>query len=240
MITLLLQHSRRSLPKYYEYHRHSEANSKILFTIFLCLSISGLAFYHVYLSCREISTHEDIRHFPKTLRQMGRENPFSKGNGIVNMLGVLCGPAPPSTLKAWKLVDPEVVRSLNSPMLSSPRSVEDLAMYHKQSVAARPLRFDSGTQQGEVDWRNTTGGYPRQAPTNSVTSQNIEPQSQSSTSSTKPLKKPRKVTLADELDEHGDRMPNPGFAGRSIAAMTTTLPHSAPPSHTASIGHPDG
>ncbi|VDM20146.1 unnamed protein product [Hydatigera taeniaeformis] len=70
----------------------------ILSTIFLSLSICGLAFYHVYLSCREISTHEDVRHFPKTLRQMGRDNPFSKGNGFVNMLGVLCGPAPPSCI----------------------------------------------------------------------------------------------------------------------------------------------
>ncbi|KAL5106810.1 Palmitoyltransferase ZDHHC9 [Taenia crassiceps] len=222
----------------------------ILSTIFLCLSISGLAFYHVYLSCREISTHEDIRHFPKTLRQMGRENPFSKGNGLVNMLGVLCGPAPPSTLKPWKLVDPEVIGSPNSLMLSSPslppRSIEDLATYHKQSVAVRPLRFDSEIQQGEADWRNTTGGYPRQAPsatsvpTNSMTDQNIELQSQSSTSSTKPSKKPRKVTLADELDEHGDRVPSTGFAGRSIVSMTTALPRSAPPSHTASTGQLDG
>ncbi|EUB56002.1 Palmitoyltransferase ZDHHC9 [Echinococcus granulosus] len=226
----------------------------ILFTVFLYLSISGLTFYHIYLSCRQISTHEDIRHFPKTLRQTGRKNPFSKGNGLVNMLSVLCGPAPPSALKAWKLVDPDDVRPPDYSMLSSssqhPRSDEDFVVPHKQSVAIRPLRFDSNSQHGEDDWRNRIGGYPRQTPStttaiinlNSVTSQNNvipEPQSQSSSSSTKPPKKLRKVVLADELDEHGDRIPNTGFAGRSIVSAITMLPHRVPSSFAGSIDQPD-
>ncbi|VDM16861.1 unnamed protein product [Hydatigera taeniaeformis] len=221
----------------------------ILSTIFLSLSICGLAFYHVYLSCREISTHEDVRHFPKTLRQMGRDNPFSKGNGFVNMLGVLCGPAPPSTLKAWKLVDPEAVRLPNSSMLSasSPRasSGEDVPMNYKQSVAARPLRVDSQAQNREVDWRSTVGGYPRQAESASVTgtksaaSQNIESPLRGSASSMKSPKKLRKVTLAGEVDEHGDRMPSMGFVGRSVVSVTK-LPHSASSSHTVCIDRPDG
>ncbi|KAH9278189.1 Palmitoyltransferase ZDHHC9 [Echinococcus granulosus] len=199
-------------------------------------------------------TYPLIRHFPKTLRQTGRKNPFSKGNGLVNMLSVLCGPAPPSALKAWKLVDPDDVRPPDYSMLSSssqhPRSDEDFVVPHKQSVAIRPLRFDSNSQHGEDDWRNRIGGYPRQTPStttaiinlNSVTSQNNvipEPQSQSSSSSTKPPKKLRKVVLADELDEHGDRIPNTGFAGRSIVSAITMLPHRVPSSFAGSIDQPD-
>uniref|UniRef100_A0A5K3F070 Palmitoyltransferase n=1 Tax=Mesocestoides corti TaxID=53468 RepID=A0A5K3F070_MESCO len=58
---------------------------EILVTFFLSISISGLALFHIYLSCRNISTHEDIRGLTKTLRQQGVKNPFSKGNGFVNL-----------------------------------------------------------------------------------------------------------------------------------------------------------
>nr|CDS25883.1 palmitoyltransferase zdhhc9 [Hymenolepis microstoma] len=208
---------------------------EVLFTFFLWLSLSGLTFYHIFLSSKELSTHEDIRQFPSTLRRMGQKNPFSRGNGIKNLVAVLCGPVKPSVLQAWRLVDPEFIRPpdflIKSP-LSGARSVDDNStMQHTQSVNARPLKTKTTkVSSNDDEWRSVPGGYPRQKRSN--TSNDTRPLTPKP-----PEIKRRRVVLAGEIDEHGDRMPTAGFDGRAIVSVKVRTPRH----HNDDVyGQPDG
>lgn len=67
-------------------------------------TIIGLAGYHTLLMCRGITTHEDIRHFPRVLQQAGHKNPFAKKNKCSTFIYALCGPQIPSLLRGWRKV----------------------------------------------------------------------------------------------------------------------------------------
>ncbi|TPP64732.1 Palmitoyltransferase [Fasciola gigantica] len=77
----------------------------ILISFFTLWTVLGLSVYHTSLACRDFSTHEDIRNFPRALRQAGHKNPFAQKNRCLNFLYTLCGPSMPSVLRGWRLVD---------------------------------------------------------------------------------------------------------------------------------------
>ncbi|VDD81561.1 unnamed protein product [Mesocestoides corti] len=123
------------------------------------------------------------------------------------------------TLKAWKLVDPEMIRPPESPPPTlfpsgsrGPRNAN--------SVATRPLHvpFDAN-DKGTIS--SGTGSV--------VTSQNngVLTTEQSTL----------RVTVARYVDEEGDHNPETNFVGRNIVSRTvasSTSPHITP------IDHPDG
>lgn len=78
---------------------------EILVSFFTLWTVLGLSVYHTSLACRDFSTHEDIRNFPRALRQAGHKNPFAQKNRCLNFLHILCGPSVPSLLRGWRLVD---------------------------------------------------------------------------------------------------------------------------------------
>ncbi|VDN99739.1 unnamed protein product [Rodentolepis nana] len=169
-----------------------------------------------------IVRQKEIRQFSSSLRRMGQKNPFSRSNGVKNLVAVLCGPVKPSVLRAWRLVDPEFIRPpdfLTKSPLSGAQSVDDNStMQHTLSVNARPLKTNSkDVSSNDDDWRSVPGGYPRQKRSNNP-------------NDTKPLAvkppdiKRRRVVLAGELDEHGDRMPTAGFNGRAIISVKALPP----------------
>ncbi|KAF6768645.1 hypothetical protein AHF37_03404 [Paragonimus kellicotti] len=57
----------------------------------------------LYGTCWDVI--QNIRHFPRLLRQAGHKNPFSKKNGCLNFAHILFGPQQPSLLLGWKTVD---------------------------------------------------------------------------------------------------------------------------------------
>ncbi|KAM7534640.1 hypothetical protein Aperf_G00000117543 [Anoplocephala perfoliata] len=154
------------------------------------------------------------------MHRIGQKNPFSRGNGLKNIVGVLCGPNKPSLLKAWRLVDPEVVRP---PELLSPspppliRIVNDFAMEQTPSVTARPLKLNAPeVPSTENNRRNIPGGNFRQNRNNSLNSSRP-------VAANPPTIKRRRVKLAGEVDEHGDRTPTAGFDGRAIVSMSAPM-----------------
>ncbi|VDL98093.1 unnamed protein product [Schistocephalus solidus] len=128
-------------------------NIILIVAFFSMLSVVGLSCFHVSISCREFSTHEDIRGLPRLLKQANRSNPFSQGSGCRNMCYVLCGPAPPSFLQPWKKVSTDSWRS------------SELAALVDPSIAVRSLHIPPTEANMESppsqDWRSTVGGYPR-------------------------------------------------------------------------------
>nr|AAW27802.1 SJCHGC04596 protein [Schistosoma japonicum] len=54
--------------------------------------------------CRGFSTHEDIRHFPRILKQAGHRNPYSHKHMFYNFVYILWGPQMPSLLRGWRKV----------------------------------------------------------------------------------------------------------------------------------------
>ncbi|VDL46141.1 unnamed protein product [Hymenolepis diminuta] len=154
---------------------------------------------------------------------MGQKNPFARSNGVKNLVAVLCGPVKPSVLRASRLVDPEDMRPpdfLTAYPLSVTRSADDnFAMQHTQSVNARPLKINStDVSLNDNDWRSVSGGYPRRK--QSITSNDAGYLTVKS-----PKLKRRRVVLAGEIDEHGDRIPTAGFDGRAIVSVKTPNPH---------------
>ncbi|KAM3180672.1 hypothetical protein ACTXT7_015837 [Hymenolepis weldensis] len=165
-----------------------------------------------------VKKYNHIRQFPSTLRRMGQKNPFARSNGVKNLVAVFCGPVKPSVLRASRLVDPVDLRPpdfLTAYPLLVTRSVDDnFSMQHTQSVNARPLKINST----DNDWRSVPGGYPRGK--QSTTSNNARHLTVKS-----PNLKRRRVVLAGEIDEHGDRIPTAGFDGRAIVSVKTPTPH---------------
>ncbi|KAF7259255.1 hypothetical protein EG68_03106 [Paragonimus skrjabini miyazakii] len=99
---------------------------EILITFFTMWTVFGLSGYHTTLICRELSTHEDIRHFPRLLRQAGHKNPFSKKNGCLNFAHILFGPQQPSLLLGWKTVDEQSWPVGARTSVTGPSSVNDV------------------------------------------------------------------------------------------------------------------
>ncbi|KER28932.1 hypothetical protein T265_04317 [Opisthorchis viverrini] len=98
----------------------------ILVTFFTILTVFGLSGYHTMLVCRELSTHEDIRHFPRILRQAGHRNPFSRKNGCLNFVYILFGPLQPSLLRGWKIADEQSWPVGARGSLTGPSSMNEL------------------------------------------------------------------------------------------------------------------
>ncbi|KAG5449493.1 Palmitoyltransferase zdhhc9 [Clonorchis sinensis] len=98
----------------------------ILVTFFTILTVFGLSGYHTMLVCRELSTHEDIRHFPRILRQAGHKNPFSRKNGCLNFVYILFGPLQPSLLRGWRIADEQSWPVGARGSLTGPSSVNEL------------------------------------------------------------------------------------------------------------------
>ncbi|GAA55644.1 palmitoyltransferase ZDHHC9 [Clonorchis sinensis] len=99
---------------------------EILVTFFTILTVFGLSGYHTMLVCRELSTHEDIRHFPRILRQAGHKNPFSRKNGCLNFVYILFGPLQPSLLRGWRIADEQSWPVGARGSLTGPSSVNEL------------------------------------------------------------------------------------------------------------------
>ncbi|CAH8547158.1 unnamed protein product [Schistosoma turkestanicum] len=78
---------------------------EILIAFSAMWTVFGLSGYHTTLMCRGFSTHEDIRHFPRILKQAGHRNPYSRKNMFCNFIYTLCGPQMPSLLRGWRKVD---------------------------------------------------------------------------------------------------------------------------------------
>ncbi|CAH8606662.1 unnamed protein product [Schistosoma bovis] len=76
----------------------------ILITFSAMWTVFGLSGYHTSLVCRGFSTHEDIRHFPRIVKQAGHKNPYSHKNMFYNYVYTLCGPQMPSLLRGWRKV----------------------------------------------------------------------------------------------------------------------------------------
>ncbi|CAL8070652.1 unnamed protein product [Calicophoron daubneyi] len=128
-------------------------------------TVFGLAGYHTSLSCREFSTHEDIRHFPRTLRQAGHENPFGRKNKCLNLSYVLCGPQPPSLLQAWRKVPEDSWPVGARGSVTDPSSMNEtvIRMGGTDNAYAVPVPLPIiGPDQNDQNWRDVPGGYPRQ------------------------------------------------------------------------------
>ncbi|CAH8634976.1 unnamed protein product [Schistosoma rodhaini] len=76
----------------------------ILITFSAMWTVFGLSGYHTSLMCRGFSTHEDIRHFPRIVKQAGHKNPYSHKNMFYNYVYTLWGPQMPSLLRGWRKV----------------------------------------------------------------------------------------------------------------------------------------
>lgn len=70
----------------------------ILITFFSMWSVVGLWCFHTYLTCSNTTTNEDMKGTWK--KKETRNNPFSRGNYFMNCTQILCGPIPPSQIKA--------------------------------------------------------------------------------------------------------------------------------------------
>ncbi|XP_067950713.1 palmitoyltransferase ZDHHC9-like isoform X2 [Watersipora subatra] len=72
-----------------------------LVAFFSIWSVAGLAGFHTYLVCSNMTTNEDIKGTFK--RNDDRKNPFSSGGCCQNFIEVICGPLPPSLIdrRGW-------------------------------------------------------------------------------------------------------------------------------------------
>ena len=68
----------------------------ILITFFSMWSVVGLCGFHTYLTCFNITTNEDM----KGTWKKTEFNPFNRGNCAKNCCQILCGPIPPSQIRA--------------------------------------------------------------------------------------------------------------------------------------------
>jgi len=71
----------------------------LLITFFSMWSVVGLWCFHTYLTCSNTTTNEDMKGTWKKKKE-SRNNPFSRGNCFSNCSQILCGPIPPSQIKA--------------------------------------------------------------------------------------------------------------------------------------------
>lgn len=72
----------------------------LLITFFSIWSVVGLCGFHTYLTCSNTTTNEDMKGAWK--RKEAEYNPYSKRNCVLNCFQILCGPIPPSQIKATK------------------------------------------------------------------------------------------------------------------------------------------
>ncbi|BHF78156.1 Palmitoyltransferase zdhhc9 [Sparganum proliferum] len=191
---------------------------EILVAFFSLISVVGLSCFHISISCREFSTHEDIRGLPRLLKQANRKNPFSQGSGCRNMCYVLCGPAPPSFLQPWKKVSADLWRP------------SELAAFGEPTITVRPLQIPPTDESSPTqDWISTVGGYPRDPalpvqgdiPTNtSLGTRYKSVRNGSMTWSGQPL---RRAILTGEIEEDGEVAPRTSHPHHILYLATRCL-----------------
>lgn len=191
---------------------------EILISFLAMWSVVGLSGFHIMLTCKELSTHEDIRGLPRILENSDVTNPYSHGNGCSNFIYVLCGPAPPSLLRATKQVDPSTWAS----------NTDFPSVIGNGSSAFYPPQPTSLASHDSKHWSEVPGGYPRQT-------DDLRLIASSSTKAAGPTSSPHSANLSTsrpmvtrmlpsvELDNEADSVPQTSTAGRKVTAEYTVL-----------------